>query len=543
MSEKVAGVLGWAGIACVLGGVIVRLTMPEQEEIWYWSLVAGIAIIVVYALTQWRDIVDVFGPRQIRYGALASSSVLLALAILVAVNFILARQNKRWDLTAARQYSLAQQTVQILESLESPVRIIVFARDIDFPRYQDRLAEYEYSSSQVSLEFVDVDKNPIQAQQYDVQAYGTVVLEYEGRVERVVSDQEQDLTNGLIKVIEGAEQRVYFVQGHGERVPDGQDRDGYGAMGEALRGDNLLVETVVLAQTGEVPEDAAVVVIAGPNIDFLDGEIDALSAYLDTAGKLLVLLDPESEPDAVPLTNLTALVAEWGIEVGQDVVVDFSGVGQILGTDATVPVAASYPPHPITDNFALLTAFPLARSVSPITGGANGRFAQSFVETSSRSWAETTMEELANGEVQMNDGDSEGPISIAVAVSVAVAVAVAVEPATDEVAETDPTDDSIDVGVEAEDDPTPSETRVAVIGDSDFAANSALGISGNRDLILNTINWLAQQENLISIRPRQPEDRRITLTAAQQLNLNLVTMLMIPGVILGSGVYTWWRRR
>ncbi len=153
------------------------------------------------------------------------------------------------------------------------------------------------------------------------------------------------------------------------------------------------------------------------------------------------------------------------------------------------------------------------------------------------------MEELANGEVQMNDGDSEGPISIAVAVSVAVAVAVAVEPATDEVAETDPTDDSIDVGVEAEDDPTPSETRVAVIGDSDFAANSALGISGNRDLILNTINWLAQQENLISIRPRQPEDRRITLTAAQQLNLNLVTMLMIPGVILGSGVYTWWRRR
>ena len=537
MSQKVAGVLGWAGIACVLGGVIVRLTMPEQEEVWYWSLVAGIAIIVMYALTQWRDIVDVVGPRQIRYGALASSSVLLALAILVAVNFILARQNKRWDLTAAGQYSLSPQTVQILESLDAPVRMIVFARDIDFPRYQDRLAEYEYSSSQVSLEFVDVDKNPIQAQQYDVQTYGTVVLEYEGRVERVVSDQEQELTNGLIKVIEGSEQRVYFVQGHGERVPDGQDRDGYGAVGEALRGDNFHVETVVLAQTGEVPEDAAVVVIAGPTTDFFDGEIDALSTYLDTAGKLLVMLDPASEPDAVPLPNLTALVAEWGIEVGQDVVVDVSGVGQILGTDVTVPVAASYPPHPITDNFALLTAFPLARSVSPIIGGANGRFAQTFVETSSRSWAETTMEELASGEVQMNEGDSGGPISIA------VAVAVAIEPPTNEVTDTEPTDDSVDVGVEAEDDPTPSEARVAVFGDSDFAANSALGISGNRDLILNTINWLAQQENLISIRPRQPEDRRITLTAAQQLNLNLVTMLMIPGVILGSGVYTWWRRR
>ena len=133
MSKKALGALGWAGIACVAGGVVVRMTMPAQEEVWFWSLIAGIVIIGVYGLAQWRDMLTFFGRRQTRYGALASSSIVLALGILVAVNFILARQNKRWDLTAARQYSLAAQTVQILEALEAPLGILVFARDIDFP--------------------------------------------------------------------------------------------------------------------------------------------------------------------------------------------------------------------------------------------------------------------------------------------------------------------------------------------------------------------------------------------------------------------------
>ena len=226
MSKKLSELLGWVGIALVGGALVVRFTMPDQQEVWWWSAVAGIVVIGLYGLTQWRDIIDSLGVRQARYGALATSSIILALGILVAINFILLRQNKRWDLTAGNQYSLSDQTVQILESLESPIRIVVFARDVEFPAYRDRLAEYEYRSSQVSLEFVDIDKEPLRARQYDVQSYGTVVFEYEDRIERVVSDAEQELTNGLIKVIEGEEQRVYFIQGHGERLPEGTDRDG-----------------------------------------------------------------------------------------------------------------------------------------------------------------------------------------------------------------------------------------------------------------------------------------------------------------------------
>ena len=124
------------------------------------ALVVGLGLVVVYSLGQWRSVADLFQRRQARYGTLAASGVLLGLAILVAANYILARQNTRWDLTAARQYSLSDQTVRILESLESPIRVLVFAQELDFPRYRDRLGEYEYTSSQVSLELIDPDKNP-----------------------------------------------------------------------------------------------------------------------------------------------------------------------------------------------------------------------------------------------------------------------------------------------------------------------------------------------------------------------------------------------
>ena len=540
MSERLSGLLGWVGIALVVGALLVRFAMPAQQEVWWWSAVAGIVVIGLYALTQWRDIVGSFSRRQTRYGALATSSVVLALGILVAINFVLLRQNRRWDLTAGGQYSLSDQTVRILESLEAPIRVIVFGRDVEFPAYRDRLAEYEYRSSQVSLEFVDVDKEPLRARQYDVQAYGTVLFEYEDRIERVVSDEEQALTNALIKVVEGEELRVYFIQGHDERAPSGTERDDYGGLGEALQRDNLIVDTVVLAQTGEVPSAASVVVVAGPTTDYLPGEIDALRAYLEQGGKALFLVDPADDPAATPQPNLISFIAEWGIELGNDVVVDVSGVGQLLGTDATVPVAATYPPHPITDDFGLLTAFPLARSVSAGSNGSGERVAQAFIETSARSWAETDLTELEAGEVQMDDDDIPGPISIGAAVAVEVEVEGpdTPDPAGEDTASTDPTSDEED-----DDDPPTPEARVAVIGDSDFAANGSLGIQGNRDLALNTLNWLAQQENLISIRPKQPEDRRITLTADQQLRVTWLSLLMIPAAVIGAGLFTWWRRR
>jgi ABC-type uncharacterized transport system involved in gliding motility auxiliary subunit len=192
-----------------------------------------------------------------------------------------------------------------------------------------------------------------------------------------------------------------------------------------------------------------------------------------------------------------------------------------------MPVAASYPSHPITDRFKVMTVYPLARSVTPVSGGVNGHIAQPVVETSNRSWAETNLKGVFSSQPAKLDeaeGDKRGPITIAAAVSA---------PAT-------PADPS--KPPESADAPKP-ETRVVVFGDSDFAANAYLGFSGNRDLFMNTVGWLSQQENLISIRPKQADDRRLTLTAAQQNNILWLSLVIIPGFVFGTGVYSWWRRR
>ena len=545
MANRILQGLGWAGVAVVFAALLVRFTLPDRQELWWWLAVIGLAMVAVHALSQWRDILAFSSRRQAREGALATSGVLLALGILVAANYILSRQNVRWDLTAAQQYSLSDQTRRVIEALETPISVLVFAREAEFPGYRDRLDEYSYVSSQVNVEYIDVDRNPVRARQYEVQAYGTIVFEYEDRMERTTSNSEQELTNALIKAVEGEERTVYFVQGHGERDPESDDdRDGYGAVRSALGRDNFGVETVILAQTGEVPADATVLVVAGPSTDLLPGETDLLRGYLEGGGKLMLMLDPPDTQEDPPHPNLVALAGEWGIELGTDVVVDASGVGQLLGTDASVPVAASYPPHAITDDFNLLTAFPLARSVRPVAGGVSGRTGEVVVETGARSWAEADLSQLATGEVTLDEdaGDVPGPVPIAAVVAQTIDEP---EPADDADEGGDGAEGEAEAGESGngDDGDPPLQARLAVFGDSDFASNSAVGIQGNLDLALNTINWLAQQENLIAIRPREPEDRRITLTADQQVRIFWLSLVLLPGFIIGTGVYTWWNRR
>jgi ABC-type uncharacterized transport system involved in gliding motility auxiliary subunit len=381
-------------------------------------------------------------------------------------------------------------------------------------------------SKKVTTEYIDPDKKPTLAKQNQIQQYGTIVFNYKGRTERVTSDNEQDLTNGVIKVVSGQQRKIYFTQGHGEKDTVSAERDGYNTIAAALGRENYTVEKVVIAQQGAVPDDASVVIVAGPRTDFFAPEIEALKKYLDKSGKLLLELDPPDKADSQPLTNLIALAHDWGVQVGNNVVVDVSGMGRLIATDASVPVAANYPSHPITQRFTFLTAFPLAREASPISGGVNGHIAQPFVETSPRSWAETDIKGLlTSGEVALDEskGDKKGPVAIASAVSAAATPAATPKP--------------------READAPKPETRVVVMGDSDFAANGGLGIQGNRDLFMNTVGWLSQQENLISIRPKEADDRRITLTATQQSNITWLSLLLIPGFVFATGVFTWWRRR
>jgi ABC-type uncharacterized transport system involved in gliding motility auxiliary subunit len=524
MVNRILSLVGWLGTAMVFVAVAIRFGFPAKEQYAYYLAWAGLVCVLAYTLGQWREVAKIFTRRQTRYGTLAAASVVVVLGILVAINYIGSKQHKRWDLTANKQFSLSDQSRNVLSKLDAPLQVMVFAQEPEFPRYQDKMKEYEYSTKQIATEYIDPDKKPTIAKQNQVQQYGTIVINYKGRTERITSDTEQDITNGIIKVVSGQQRKVYFTAGHGEKDTGSSERDGYATIAGALGRENYGVEKVVIAQQGAVPDDAAVVVVAGPRTDFFAPEVEALKKYLDKQGKVLLELDPPEKPDSPPVTNLIALAHDWGIQIGNDVVVDVSGMGRLIGTDASVPVAAPpYPSHPITARFGNLTAYPLARSASPVSGGVNGHTAQTFIESSARSWAEADIKGLlTTGQVSLDEskGDKKGPVSIAAAVSAAATAAPGA----------------------AADGPKP-ETRVAVIGDSDFASNSAIGVQGNKDLFMNTVGWLSQQESLISIRAKDPEDRRITITATQQSNVAWLSLLVIPGFIFGTGIYTWWRRR
>jgi ABC-type uncharacterized transport system involved in gliding motility auxiliary subunit len=531
MANRIFSLFGWLGTLLVFLAVIPRVAMrvgvsipPSWDRYSYYLALVGLVCMVIYILSQWREIAGVFAGRQARYGTLALVSVLIVAGILVAINYIGKRQNKRWDLTAAKQFSLSDQSRNILAKLDSPLEMLAFDRETQFQTYRDRLQGYEYASKQVKTDYIDPEKKPLAAQQNGVQQLGTIVFKYKGRTERVTSSTEQDITNGVIKIVSGQQRKVYFTSGHGEKDTASSERDGYNAISSGLGAENYGVEKVVLAQTGAVPADATVLVVAGPKNDFFPQEVDALKAYLGKSGKVLLMLDPVSKADAPDLPNLKALAHDWGIDVGNDIVVDASGMGRLIGTDASVPVAASYPSHPIVDRFNVITAYPMARSAAPVSGGVNGHTAQTFVESSPRSWAESDIKGLlASGEVALDPGkDKPGPVSLAAAVSAAST-------------ETPPAGAAADA-------PKP-ETRVVVFGDSDFPSNGVLGIQGNRDLFMNAVGWLSQQENLISIRPKEADDRRITLTATQQSNITWMSLLIVPVLIFGSGVYGWWQRR
>jgi ABC-type uncharacterized transport system involved in gliding motility auxiliary subunit len=543
MLNTIFGIVGWIGTLLVFAGVAIRLFRPEWDQYAYWAAIAGLVCVGLYTLTQWREIGRSFQKRETKLGAMMSISVVAVLAILVGINWVVTRRDKRWDLTAAASYTLSDQTVKVVQNLKAPVKVLVFDAPGGFQRFRDSLAMYTTASPNIQVEYVDIDREPARAREYAITAPGTVVMEYDGRREKVMSEREQDLTNNLIKVTTGRQVKAYFVQGHGERDSLGNDRQGYASVVDALKRDNYTVDKVVLAQSqAGVPADASVLIIAGPTADYLKPEVDAIRTYLRKGGKALFLLDPPVGESARTAPTLEALLKEWGITLGHDVVIDASGMGQLLGTDASVPVVASYPQHPVTENFDLLTAFPLSQSVKGEAGAELGTAnTQNVINTSDRSWSESDVKSLTVGKVSLDEaaGDHRGPITIALSLSMDApdASPSAADGASgDKPAEGEKSADGAKL-------PPKPQMRIMVVGDSDFATNAAAGIQGNADLFVNMNNWLTQQEDLISIHPRDAGDRRVTMTADQQRRLLWLSLLFIPGLILGSGVYTWWQRR
>ena len=526
--KRLVGLLGWLGVVLVVIALGLRVWRPEMQPTYRALAIAGLIVTGLYALSQWRDVARSFSGRNVRLGSMAAGSVALVLAILVGVNWISSRQNKRWDVTEGGQFSHSDQTRQNLRNLTKPVGVKVFYRSDsgELERFRDQFAEYAYISPNVKVEYIDPDKEPMKAKSLDVQAYGTVVLEYEGKVERTTSTDEQGLANALKRLTEGKAKKVYFAEGHGERDTTNSDPLGFTLFSDALKSENFEVGKIVLAQDPKVPDDATMVIIAGPKSDYLPQEIDALKPYLGKGGKLLLMIDPPEPKKIVEYPNLAGLAKDWNINIGTNIVVDAQSM-----QSAAFPFVATYPRHPITENFdRVMTMYRFVRSVEPIEGGTNGRFAQKILETSPRSWAESDVKglyETGKPVMEPDKGDKQGPVSIGAAVNVA---------ATDVPAPATPPDPAAPA-------PPKPETRVVVVGDSDFLANQTIGFEGNRDIGLNIANWLAQQENLIAIRPKAPSDRRITMTPERGQAIFWLTLFVVPGLLFLTAFRVWWKRR
>ena len=509
-----------------------------------------------------------------REGANVSATALLLLAMVAGVNYLADRRNVSWDWTSGGQFSLAPQTLRILDELDREVHLVV----LDQPRAAAPVIElferYADRSDRITWEVIDQEAEPARARAYRASTeagipFGTVVVTSGDRRERAAAPREPDLTGAIVRLLSEDTDRIYFTTGHRERSLDESGAGGLSAIRSRLEEANYEVSELALLETAaegriSLPDDAAAVVVAGPRLDLFPAEAEALAAYLRAGGKVMLLVDPPEPPGAEDgRSELLDLAGEFGIAAAGDVVIDASGVGQLFGFGVEAPLAASYGFHPITRGFETAAAvFPLAQSlIAPeLSERPEGVTLSELVLTSEVSWGERDGEEIASGEVAPDDEDRRGPLTLAWAARIAreadgepdgggtdgASGASASEEVPESAAEDSPEQPETAAD---EEEPTPDESaggdgRLVVVGDTDFVANNlALAPLGNADLFLNMVNWLTEDEGLIAIRPRDPEDRRITMTAGQLRNVVLGSLVFWPGFFLVWGIAVWWSRR
>jgi gliding motility-associatede transport system auxiliary component len=496
--------------------------LPGGLQSW---LIAGSVLVLLHLLLRFDDITASIGGRQVRYGANTFVLAIVVLAILGGLNYVIARRGVRWDLTKGQRFSLSDQTTKVVSGLKDDVKITYFQRGRELQRGQDRLKTYQALSPKIKVEFVDPVADPGKAQAYEVRGPWPILIVEKGAAkEKITNDSEQDITNALIKITRDRKRTVCFAEGEGERDPEDSGDRGWSGAKSALAKNQYETRKVALLREKNVPADCTVFVVAGPDNDLLPEEIDALRSYVKGGGRLLAGVDPETKA-AYP--NLTALLAEWSVEAGKDIVVDASGMGQLFGAGPLTPLALEYPYHEITKDFRVATAFHMARSMEAGKATIEGVSAQDLVKTSRESWGETELDLKKRPEFTEGK-DKAGPVSLGVVVTVRGS---------------EPTPAPSPSPSPAVDAPKPPEGKVAAFGDSDFASNALLGFQGNQDFFLNVVAWLSEDQDLISIRPREPEDQRLTVSRQTQWNVAIVALILLPGLFIVLGIAAWWRRR
>lgn len=498
-----------AAAALLAAGVLYVLN--RRMDVYVQVLLGATVVLLVAGFLLDPDRVRVFlRGRQARYGGNALVLSLAVLGIVAILNYLAYQNPESWDLTEDQQYTLAPETIDLLGELDQSVNLIGFyspavanSRD----NIQPLLERYvQASDGLVEFSFVDPEENPFVAQNYGVTRNATLVVEVQDRSEVLSASTEQEITSAIIRLTNPGERLVLFTAGHGEREVDATAPEGLTQVRNALQSKNYTVETVNLLAENEIAPNALALIIAGPQFKFTPEEVDLIAGYLDNGGALIAMLEPDaatSEAGAEdPLTDY--LRDAWGLEFDDNLIVDPNSNFPLFA------VAFDYGSHPITEKLGnLVSYFPTSRSLTIQELDDGGSEMQELVQSSAAAFGETNLEALqTEGQVAFDEGeDTPGPFSMAAA------------------------------GEQ-------NGTRLVAFGDSSFGTNEYFFEYANGDLLVNSIDWAAGQEALLNLTPSQSTSRIVAPPSIQTIGLIfLVSVILIPGAVVGFGISVWLRRR
>jgi ABC-type uncharacterized transport system involved in gliding motility auxiliary subunit len=459
--------------------------------------------------------------RQWVYGS--NTTILSAsfIGILILVNVMGARFHQRWDLTALQNFSMSDGTIKVLQTLPEPVHAKAFFSGgvSDKRKTEDLLKEYEArSDGKLTYEMIDTFQQPALAQLAQVNVDGTVIFSMGTRTQSTITTDEAHLTTALIKLVNPTSLKAYYLTGHGERDIDQSEGDeGYSDLKSAIQADNYVVEKINLSAQGDVPSDAAALIIAAPKSPLLPDELGAINRYIDgRKGKLVLMTEPFAN------SNLNDLIQpRWGLTIGTGIAVD---PDSSLRNDPTVVIVQQYGITSISKDLGTFSVFPFSTAIllpDLIRKGVD--FNGLAMTANTRSWLNSSREIL-----QAGPDDKKGPLVLATAI--------------EEISNPE---------VEA-DQPIPGfqsslrqvKNRIVIFGSAEFVNNALIKQPlGNKDLFLNSLNWVTETDQLITTRPRLPEQRPLFLTPVQSNFVFFSGALFLPIILLGIGGLIFWSRR
>ncbi len=450
--------------------------------------------------------------RQTKYAAYAATYIVIVIAVVVVANVLADRYNKSYDSTSNKRYSLSEQTAKIVKGLKQNAVITYFNQSTRFRDGRDLLDQYANLSPKVQVKYVDPDKDPELAREAGIRNMGTAVIQIGAKHEEAKSMTEEGITGAFIRDLKSTTRTVCFASGSGEHQLDDSNREGLSHFKDLLAKDNYDTKSVDLLSKAEVPSDCTTVVVAGPTKNYEQPEVDAIKKYVEGGGRAFFMLDPPlklGHEEIAENDALTTLLQSWGVTLDKDLILDLNPLGQIAGLGPQVALVTHYESQPIVDQLrGTATGFPLSRSLE--IKNTDKTSVQKLFDSSSTSLATSN---LSSPSVNVNDPKNrKGPLTLAAAGTYNTAK-------------------------------ENSQGRFVVVGSSTWAANRFINFNGNDDLASNAVNWLSSDEDLISIRPKAPEDRRITMTGRQLAWVRAVSQFGLPFVVVIMGVSVWWKRR